>query len=159
MMSQFYASINLMKPTSFFVIFVLCGWSVCTSCVATKKTALSVSPKRPVITSTGLSYQIITEGTGATALPGQTVRIHETTTLADGTLIFSTRTNNRPLQFLLGGNQVIAGVDEGVTGMRVGERRKLIVPPALSKRSSYPANTPPDATLYYDLELVEIVNK
>ena len=87
------------------------------------------------------------------------MRIHETTTLADGTLIYSTRTKNNPLKFLLGGNQVIAGVDEGVTGMRVGERRTLIVPPSLSKRSVYPANTPPNATLYYDIELVEIVAK
>jgi FKBP-type peptidyl-prolyl cis-trans isomerase len=43
--------------------------------------------------------------------------------------------------------------------MKVGERRKLVVPPSLSKRSSYPANTPPDATLYYDIELVEIVER
>lgn len=87
------------------------------------------------------------------------MRIHETTTLKDGTLIYSTRAKDKPLKFLLGGNQVIAGVDEGVAGMRVGERRKLIVPPSLSKRSSYPANTPPDATLYYDIELVEILPK
>ena len=79
------------------------------------------------------------------------------TTLNDGTLIYSTRTSDRPVKFLLGGKQVIAGVDEGVTGMRVGEQRKLIVPPSLSKRSAYPPNTPPDATLYYDIELVEIL--
>jgi FKBP-type peptidyl-prolyl cis-trans isomerase len=92
-------------------------------------------------------------------VPGHSVLIHETMTLADGSVLYSTRTNNNPLKFLLGGNQVIAGVDEGVTGMRVGERRKLVVPPSLSKRSVYPANTPPDATLYYDIELVEILAK
>ena len=64
-----------------------------------------------------------------------------------------------PLKFLLGGDQVIAGVDEGVTGMRVGKRRTLIVPPALSVRSVYPAHTPPDATLYYDITLVAILAK
>jgi FKBP-type peptidyl-prolyl cis-trans isomerase len=85
------------------------------------------------------------------------VRIHETTTLKDGTLLYSTRSKGNPLKFLLGGNQVIAGFDEGVRGMRVGERRKLIVPPSLSKRSTYPANTPPGATLYYDIELIEII--
>lgn len=90
----------------------------------------------------------------------RSIRPHScTTTLADGTLICSTRAQNNPLKFLLGGNQVIAGVDEGVTGMRVGERRKLIVPPSLSKRSVYPPNTPPDATLYYDIELLEIDQK
>ena len=65
------------------------------------------------------------------------------TGVANGTVIYSTRVKNNPLNFLLGGNQVIAGVDEGVTGMRVGERRNSVVPPALSKRSSYPENTPP----------------
>ena len=123
---------------------------VFTSCVA---------PSRIVTTHTGLRYQTVAAGHGPAALPGQSVHIHETTTLADGTLIYSTRTKNQPLKFLLGGNQVIAGVDEGVTGMKVGERRKLIVPPSLSKRTSYPPNTPPDATLYYDIELVEILAK
>ena len=108
-------------------------------------------------TKTGLRYQIVVPGNGPAAIPGQFVRIHETATLADGTLIYSTRTKNNPLKFLLGGNQVIAGVDEGVSGMRVGERRKLVVPPALSKRSV--SSIPPDATLYYDIELVEIFDK
>ena len=66
------------------------------------------------------------------------------------------RTKNVPSKFLLGGSQVIAGVDDGVTGMRVGERRRLIVPPSLGKRSEYLANIPPDATLHYDNELLEI---
>ena len=99
---------------------------------------------------------MVAAGHGEPAQPGSSVRIHETTTLKDGTLIYSTRTNGKPLKFLIGGNQVIAGVEEGVRGMRVGERRKRIVPPSRSKRS-YPANTPPDATLYYDIELVEII--
>ena len=112
---------------------------------------------KTITTKSGLHYEVVVEGRGEPAKPGSSVRIHETTTLKDGTLIYSTRTNGKPLKFLLGGNQVIAGVDEGVRSMRVGERRKLIVPPSLSKRSSYPANTPPDATLYYDIELVEII--
>jgi len=57
---------------------------------------------------------------------------------------------------LLGGQQVIDDVDEGVTGMRIGERRKLIVPPALSRRSTYPDGLSPEDTLYYDVELIGI---
>ena len=127
-------------------------------CVVTVLAACA-SRGRFLTTPSGLQYRIVAEGAGAPAMPGQSVRIHETTTLADGTLIYSTRTNGKPLSFLLGGNQVIAGVDEGVTGMRVGERRTLIVPPSLSKRKEYPANTPPDATLYYDITLVEILGQ
>jgi FKBP-type peptidyl-prolyl cis-trans isomerase len=54
---------------------------------------------------------------------------------------------------------VIRGVDEGVTGMRVGERRKLLVPPALDGRKFDPSFIPPDAIRHYDIELVEIVNE
>src|SRR5688500_11049132 len=106
-------------------------------------------PGKIITTKSGLQYEVVAEGRGQAAKPGSQVRIHETTTLKDGILLYSTRSKGNPLKFLLGGNQVIAGVDEGVRGMRVGERRKLIVPPSLSKRSTYPVNTPPDATLYY----------
>ncbi|MBA3973577.1 MAG: hypothetical protein C0504_05070 [Candidatus Solibacter sp.] len=110
-----------------------------------------------ITTASGLRYRVLVEGRGTPSKAGDQVRIHETTSLEDGTLIFSTRTKDKPLKFLLGGNHVVAGVDEAVTGMRVGERRKLIVPPSLSKRSSYPSNTAPDATLHYDIQLVEIL--
>jgi FKBP-type peptidyl-prolyl cis-trans isomerase len=114
-------------------------------------------PGKIITTKSGLQYEIVMEGRGQAAKPGSQVRIHETTTLKDGTLIYSTRSKGNPVKFLLGGNQVVAGVDEGVRGMRVGEQRKLIVPPSLSKRSTYPASIPPEATLYYDIELIEIV--
>jgi hypothetical protein len=76
-------------------------------------------------------------------------------TLPSGGLIYSSR-GGTPITFRLGANQVITGVDEGVTGMRVGERRLLVVPPALSRRAAYPANTPPDSTLHIDGELIAI---
>jgi FKBP-type peptidyl-prolyl cis-trans isomerase len=148
-----------MKRTGLLLILALCVLALCTSCVRRNKAVATVPAGKTITTGTGLIYQVVVTGKGPAAVQGQSVRIHETTTLADGTLIYSTRTNNKPLKFLLGGNQVIAGVDEGVSGMKVGERRRLVIPPALSKRSVYPANTPPDATLYYDIELVEIVDK
>ena len=58
--------------------------------------AARAEPGKPVTTSSGLEYQVIVEGRGAPAKPGDHVRIHETTTLKDGTLIFSTRTKNSP---------------------------------------------------------------
>lgn len=106
-------------------------------------------------TPTGLTYTVVEQGAGPAARPGQHVLIHETTTFADGRVHFTTE-GGKPLRFLLGGNQVIAGVDEGVTGMRVGERRRLVVPPALSRRSAYPEGLSPEAILYYDITLVAI---
>lgn len=113
----------------------------------------------PVTTPSGLVYQVVNRGAGPAARPGQHVVIHETLTLADGTVVFSTRTKDQPVKFRLGGKQVIDGVDEGVTGMKVGERRKLIIPPVLSRRSVPSAGISPDATLYYEVELVEIVQE
>ena len=112
---------------------------------------------RQVKTESGLIYEIVAKGTGPTASAGQTVRIHETLSLPDGRVIFTSRKNNQTVTFLLGGNQVIAGVDEGVTGMHVGERRKLLVPPSLDGRTFDPKFIPPDAIRHYDIELVEIV--
>lgn len=141
-----------MKPNSnpLGVVVSICfAFALCASCVSTSRT---------FTTKTGLRYEVVVSGSGPAALPGQSVRIHETLTLADGTLIYSTRTKNNPVKFLLGGNQVIAGVDEGVTGMRLGERRKLVVPPSLQSERSV-ASIPAGATLYYDIELVEILAK
>ena len=121
--------------------------------------AATANTERTVTTPSGLVYEIVERGSGPAARPGQRVAIHETTTLADGTVIYSTRTAGKPLKFLLGGKQVIDGVDEGVTGMKVGERRKLIVSPKLSKRSAYPEGLSPDATLYYDIQLVAVVQE
>jgi FKBP-type peptidyl-prolyl cis-trans isomerase len=115
-----------------------------------------VSSGTSIRTPSGLVYTIVKEGSGPAVRPGQHVLIHETTSLEDGRVQYSTRTGGQPLRFLLGGKQVIDGVDEGVTGMKVGERRRLIVPPALSRRSSYPQGISPEDTLYYDVELVGI---
>lgn len=121
-----------------------------------ERTAAAV-PARQVKSKSGLVYEIVVKGTGPIAKSGQTVRIHETLTLPDGKLVFTSRKNNRPVTFVLGGNQVIPGVDEGVTGMRVGERRKLLVSPSLDGRKFDPAFIPPEAVRHYDIELIEIL--
>lgn len=126
------------------------------ACVALCALTACTAARGTVTTPSGLRYEILARGEGPAVRPGQSVLIHETTALGSGTVLFSTRTRDTPVRFLLGGNQVITGVDEGVTGMRVGERRRLVVPPSLSVRSVYPPNTPPDSTLYIDVELVEI---
>jgi FKBP-type peptidyl-prolyl cis-trans isomerase len=130
------------------------------SCVAAVVLAMCLAPAcasgpRPVVTPSGLTYTVVTPGTGDAAVPGAYVTIHETTSFADGRVHFTTD-GRAPIRFLLGGKQVIDGLDEGVTGMKVGERRRLVVPPSLSKRSSYPADLDPNAVLYYDVLVVTI---
>lgn len=112
--------------------------------------------KQFIRTNSGLQYQVLQAGSGAQAQSGETVRIHERTTLPHGTVIYDSYIKGTPVTFKLGAKQVIDGVDQGVIGMRVGERRLLVVPPSLSRRASYPDNTPPDSTLHIAVELVEI---
>jgi FKBP-type peptidyl-prolyl cis-trans isomerase len=107
-------------------------------------------------TPSGLAYQIVAQGTGPAAAVGDRVTIHETLSLSDGRLIFSSRAPDKPVTFTLGANQVIPGVDEAVRGMRVGERRQVRVPPALDGRAFDPAFIPPDAVRHYDIELLTI---
>lgn len=120
----------------------------------------SLPPTGPVPkmvkTGSGLVYEVVQPGSGEAARPGQTVLIHEILTV-DGKQIFSSREKNNPVKFLLGGNQVIPGVEETVTGMRVGERRRAIVPKELDGRTFDPAFIRPDADRHYDIELVEIL--
>ena len=105
--------------------------------------------------ASGLEYRVTVAGQGRLVHRGDTVTIHEALTLPDGRLVFdSRRAPNKPVTFTLGANHVIPGVDEGVTGMRVGERRQLRVPPALDGRTFDPAFIPPTATRLYDIELL-----
>jgi FKBP-type peptidyl-prolyl cis-trans isomerase len=108
-------------------------------------------------TASGLEYQVVKPGNGRPVERGDTVTIHEALSLPDSRVVFDSRQPpNKPVRFTLGANQVIAGVEEGVTGMRVGERRHLRVPPALDGRTFDPAFIPPTAMRLYDIELLAV---
>lgn len=110
-------------------------------------------------TPSGLQYQIVKEGRGAPAEVGDEVLIHETMSYQSDSLLFSSYTFPNPVKILIGGNQAIEGVDEALRGMKVGEVRKAIIPPSLSKRYGPEPQTFPhlDSTLVYEIELVEIL--
>lgn len=110
-----------------------------------------------VTTDSGLQYEEIVEGTGAKPQPGQRVTVHYTGRLEDGTKFDSSRDRNRPFTFTIGVGQVIKGWDEGVMDMRVGGRRRLIVPPELGYGARGAGGViPPNATLIFDVELLRI---
>lgn len=110
-----------------------------------------------ITTESGLQYIDIVEGTGAMPQPRQTVTVHYTGTLEDGTKFDSSRDRNRPFSFRIGVGQVIRGWDEGVATMRVGGQRKLIIPPELGYGARGAGGViPPNATLIFDVELIRI---
>lgn len=110
-----------------------------------------------VTTPSGLKYKEITEGTGATPKTGQTVVVHYTGTLEDGTKFDSSRDRNSPFSFKIGQGQVIKGWDEGLSTMKVGGRRELIIPAELGYGARGAGGViPPNATLIFDVELLRI---
>lgn len=112
-----------------------------------------------VTTESGLQYVVITEGNGATPQTGNRVFVHYVGTLEDGTQFDSSRDRGRPFEFTIGRGQVIKGWDEGVGMMKVGDRRKLIIPPDLGYGASGAGGViPPNATLIFDVELLRIGN-
>lgn len=108
-------------------------------------------------TASGLKYETVKEGTGAEAKAGQEVSVHYTGTLTDGKKFDSSRDRGQPFRFALGAGQVIKGWDEGVAGMKIGERRKLTVPPELAYGDRAVGGViPANSTLVFDVELLGV---
>ena len=115
------------------------------------------SEENTIETDSGLKYIDLVEGTGASPNKGQSVMVHYTGTLEDGTKFDSSRDRNRPFTFKIGVGQVIQGWDEGVGTMKVGGRRQLIIPPELGYGAQGAGGViPPNATLIFDVELLRI---
>ncbi len=104
-----------------------------------------------------LQIEEIQVGTGAEAKSGQSVSVHYTGTLTNGSKFDSSRDRKEPFDFQLGAGMVIKGWDQGVAGMKVGGRRKLTIPPELGYGAGgYPPVIPPNSTLIFDIELIEV---
>lgn len=104
-----------------------------------------------------LKKEIITEGTGEEAKAGDTVEVHYTGTLLDGSRFDSSLDRGQPFSFPLGAGMVIKGWDQGVAGMKVGEKVKLTIPAELGYgEHGYPPVIPANATLVFEIELLSI---
>jgi FKBP-type peptidyl-prolyl cis-trans isomerase len=107
-------------------------------------------------TASGLQYLDETVGTGATATAGKTVSVHYTGWLTNGQKFDSSRDRGQPFAFPLGARRVIAGWDEGVAGMQVGGKRRLIIPPQLGYGAQALPGIPANSTLVFDVELLGV---
>lgn len=110
-----------------------------------------------ITTPSGLQYVDLQEGDGPTPQRGQTVTVHYTGTLENGKKFDSSRDRSSPFSFRIGVGQVIKGWDEGVGSMKVGGRRKLVIPAELGYGKQGAGGViPPNATLIFDVELLGV---
>jgi FKBP-type peptidyl-prolyl cis-trans isomerase FkpA len=104
-----------------------------------------------------MKVETITSGAGPSAKRGDTVSVHYTGWLTDGSKFDSSVDRNEPFAFVLGTGQVIQGWDKGVAAMRVGDKVRLTIPPELAYgEAGYPGAIPPHATLIFEVELLSI---
>jgi FKBP-type peptidyl-prolyl cis-trans isomerase len=108
-----------------------------------------------VRSASGLGWVELRDGTGAAPAPGQTVSVHYTGWLESGTKFDSSLDRGQPLEFPIGRGHVIRGWDEGVGSMKVGGKRKLIIPPDLAYGTRGAGGViPPNAELIFEVELL-----
>jgi FKBP-type peptidyl-prolyl cis-trans isomerase len=112
---------------------------------------------QPVTTETGLKYVELSCGDGVEAIRGATVTVDYVGRLEDGKKFDSSIDRGEPFVFALGAGEVIPGWDEGIAGMRVGGMRRLTIPPDLAYgETGYPPVIPPDSTLTFEVDLLEV---
>src|SRR5262249_36660689 len=104
----------------------------------------------------GLQYIDRVVGTGISPSPGKQVTVHYTGTLENGTKFDSSVDRGQPFTFRIGTGAVIKGWDEGVMTMKVGGKRKLIIPPNLGYGSRPTGKIPPNSTLLFEVELLDV---
>jgi len=116
----------------------------------------SLTYENMITTESGLKYEDIKVGTGEEAKAGDIVSVHYTGTFEDGKKFDSSLDRGDPFSFELGAEEVIKGWDEGVAGMKIGGKRKLVIPYNLAYGENGYGSIPPKATLIFEVELLGI---
>jgi peptidylprolyl isomerase len=119
--------------------------------------AAKTKGNKMITTDSGLTYVDVVVGNGAAPVAGKQVKVHYTGTLENGTKFDSSVDRKQPFSFIIGVGQVIKGWDEGVMSMKVGGKRKLVIPANLGYGARGAGGViPPNATLLFDVELLEV---
>lgn len=126
--------------------------------VIEKETKENNKEDKLIVMDNGLKYTVDVVGDGLEAKKGDKVLVHYTGWLMDGTKFDSSKDRNQPFTFQLGAGRVIKGWEVGVEGMKIGETRTLIIPSDLGYGSRGAGGViPPNATLKFEVELLEIL--
>jgi FKBP-type peptidyl-prolyl cis-trans isomerase FkpA len=158
--ARFLYMTSLLRPLSvtLLMLAVACGGEP-SSGDPTKVTyspALGVNLAEMERTETGLYKQDLEEGTGTEATAGRYVTAHYSGWLPNGLLFDSSHRRNEPFSFTLGAGQVIKGWDEGIAGMKVGGKRRLVIPAELGYGSQPRGSIPANSVLVFDVELLDV---
>lgn len=121
-----------------------------------KPVEYDVAGKDTTFSGTGLKYIRMNQTDGAAVTAGSTVSVHYTGYLLDGTIFDSSISRGEPISFPIGQGRVIKGWDEGIAYLKVGEKARLIIPSELGYGSRAMGPIPADATLVFDVELVDV---
>lgn len=144
-------------------LLIVSGIFVLNACSAAPAASTSIpagcvagSPEKEVSLESGLKYADLLVCEGRAAQTGDTVSVNYVGMLTDGSEFDKSANAGKPFQFTIGKREVIAGWDQGIVGMKVGSKRRLIIPPNLGYGSAGQGSIPPNATLVFDVELVSI---
>ena len=118
--------------------------------------SLGINLSQMTKTSSGLYFQDVTVGTGATAIAGKRVSVHYIGWLADGTQFDANQPPTAPFPVTLGDGSVIPGFDEGLRDMKVGGRRKIVIPSQLGYGARGQGPIPPNAVLVFQLDVAAV---
>ena len=116
----------------------------------------AVAPVAAPAHAAELVVEDLVVGSGTEAMPGKVVTVHYTGTLTNGREFDSSVQRNKPFVFPLGQNRVIQGWEQGIQGMKVGGRRKLIIPPELGYGARNVGPIPANSTLIFEVELLDV---
>jgi FKBP-type peptidyl-prolyl cis-trans isomerase len=151
------------RASSLGALLVLCGLGTA-ACNSPSQggaapSASAAAPSASAAPEAVVGTTVLVEGTGPACKKGDKVAVHYVGTLLDGSKFASSRDSNQPLTFTVGQRGIVRGMSQGVLGMKVGEKRKIVVPPSLAYGERSNDKIPPNSTLVYEVELLGIEAK